>query len=66
MGLVSITGCMCMGGGELLDRLTRSRPDQHEMGGGMCCGGMMSHGTTNGHASSQPAQVNEKNSHGLH
>lgn len=64
VGLVSIAGCACMGGGELLDRLARSRTDQSEMGEGMC-GGMMRHGATKEHASSQPTHLNEKNSHGL-
>jgi hypothetical protein len=68
VGLISISGCVCMGGDKFLDRSVRSRPDQHEIGGGMCGGGMMTHGA----ASNQPTRANEKdinevrNSHGLH
>ncbi|MBI5764768.1 MAG: hypothetical protein HZA51_14725 [Planctomycetes bacterium] len=71
IAIVFVSGCVCMGGGELLDRVGRSRSDEHEMGGGMCGGGMMSHGATNGHASSQPTHPNTeeikdaKNSHDL-
>lgn len=48
--LVAVTvmlmaGCACMGGG-LLEHVDRSGSGQREMGGGMCGGGMMTHGET--------------------
>lgn len=75
--LVAITvmlmaGCACMGGG-LLEQVVRSGSGQREMSGGMCGGGMMTHGEmAHRAAATQPSEgdsngaPSEGTAHGEH
>lgn len=68
LALVSATGCMCMGVGELMDRASQSRQAPH----GMCGSGMMMHGTGNHAATTQATDADSdgadraRSSHELH
>lgn len=68
LALVSASGCMCMGAGKLMDRLSQS----HEADHGMCGGGMMKHNTMNHPATTQatsPVSIDAdraRSSHELH
>lgn len=64
----STSGCMCMGAGEVMDRLSKS----HESHQSMCGGGMMKHDTTKKPASTQPGNADptgaqsSRSAHGPH